>query len=775
MKQFWLTGALRHPYWTMAWVLALALVMAFGAKNLYFRGDFRIFFSPENPQMQAFDNMQARFNKSDNMLVAIMPASGDVFDPKVLAVVKELTDAAWQTPHSIRVDSISNFQHTAAVDDDLLVEDLLLDLEQLDAAKAAKIKAIALAEPALAGRLVSHDGSMTAINITVQLPEKNQNQEVSDVYNSVRAVTDRLAAAHPELKFYHGGVMALNNAFSSEAKNDASSLVPLMFVVIVLMLGFMLRSALAAAAVVVIIILTISATLGLAGWAGVFLSTATVNVPTIVMTLAVADSVHLIASSQFLLRQGMSKPDAITKAVQLNAMPVLITSVTTAVGFLTLNFSEVPILRDFGNMTAVGVMLAWLFTMLLLPALLQLLPISHGYAEPTNKVTQMDRLADWVILRHKIILPLTVVMTVVAGWLMLQNKVNDEAVKYFSPATEYRQSIDMLEKKLGGVSMIDFAIDSGQPSGVNNPAFIAAVGEFAAYLHTLPEVTHVSAISDVFKRLNKNMNGDDPAFYRLPEQQDIAAQYLLMYEMSLPFGLDLNNQLDLDKQATKVAVALKNLGSTEMLAMEQKGRRWMAEHYPQYTLEASSTALMFAHIGERNMASMIKSLPLAMLIISVLLVFSLKSWRLGVISLIPNLVPAILGFGLWKLWSGEINLGLSVVASMSLGIIVDDTVHFLAKYKNARDEGRDTEQAIRYAFHSVGHALLITTVVLVCGFSVLVLSNFRLNSDMGLLTGMIIVVALIIDLLFLPAFLLRFDRSKTTSATSTTTGEKQHV
>jgi predicted RND superfamily exporter protein len=775
MKQFWLTGAIRHPYQALAWVLMLAFLMAFGAKDLHFRGDFRIFFSPENPQMQAFDNMQARFNKSDNMLVAIEPASGDVFEPKVLAVVKELTDAAWQTPYSLRVDSITNFQHTAAVDDDLQVEDLLLDLNQLDAAKAAGIKAIALAEPALVGRLVSTDASMTAINITVQLPEKNQNQEVSDVYNSVRALTDRLAAEHPDLKFYHGGVISLNNAFSTEAKNDASSLVPLMFVVIILMLAFMLRSALAAAAVVIIIVLTIGATLGLAGWAGVFLSTATVNVPTIVMTLAVADSVHLIASSQFLLRQGLSKPDAIAKAVQLNAMPVLITSVTTAVGFLTLNFSEVPILRDLGNMTAVGVMLAWLFTMLLLPALLMMLPISHGYAEPTHKATQMDRLADWVIRHHKAILPLTAVLTLMAGWLMLQNKVNDEAVKYFSKATEYRQSVDILEKKLGGVSLIDFAVDSGQPSGVNDPAFIQAVAEFAAYLQSQPEVTHVSTISDVFKRLNKNMNGDDPAYYRLPEQQDQAAQYLLMYEMSLPFGLDLNNQLDLDKQATKVAVALKNMGSSEMLAFEQKGRSWMAEHYPQYSMEAASTALMFAHIGERNMSSMMKSLPIAMLIISVLLVFSLRSWRLGVISLIPNLVPAVLGFGLWKLWSGEINLGLSVVASMSLGIIVDDTVHFLAKYKNARDEGRDTEQAIRYAFHSVGHALFITTVVLFCGFAILMLSNFRLNSDMGLLTGIIIVVALIIDFLFLPAFLLRFDRSKTTTAASTSTGEKQHV
>jgi predicted RND superfamily exporter protein len=169
---------------------------------------------------------------------------------------------------------------------------------------------------------------------------------------------------------------------------------------------------------------------------------------------------------------------------------------------------------------------------------------------------------------------------------------------------------------------------------------------------------------------------------------------------------------------------------------------------------------MFAHIGEINMQSMLKSIPAALLLISILLVFALGSWRLGLISLVPNITPAAVGFGLWGLYSGEINLGLSVVAGMSLGIIVDDTVHFLSKYKHARDEGRDAQDAVRYSFHSVGRALLITTMVLTVGFAILAMSNFRLNSDMGLLTGIILVVALIIDFLFLPAFLMVFDKDK---------------
>lgn len=756
MKHPWLDYSVQRPYLAMALVLLVTVLSSIGLKNLYFRGDFRIFFSQDNPQMQAFERMQAQFNKSDNMLVAIVPTTGNVFTAETLTVVKKLTDAAWQTPYSLRVDSITNFQHTEAQDDDLLVEDLLLDVADLTAEKISKIETVVLHEPALVKRLVSADGSMTAVNITLQLPEKNQNQEVSDVYNHVAALTEQLAREHPSVQFKLAGVIGLNNAFTTEAQHDASLLVPMMFVTIILLLALMLRSALAAFAVVVIIILTIASTLGLAGWAGVFLSTATVNVPTLVMTLAVADSVHLIASTQFLMRQGHAKPAAIRQAMLLNGMPVLITSATTAVGFLTLNFSEVPILRDFGNMVAVGVMLAWLLTILLLPALLMLLPISAG--RESKEFSGMDRVAEFVIRRSGAILIGTALVTLAGAYLTMQNRINDEAVKYFSQKTEYRQAVDAMEQRLGGVSLMDFSIDSGEESGVNEPAFIQAVDAFGDYLQSRPEVTHVSRISDTYKRLNKSMHGDDPAYYRLPETRELAAQYLLMYEMSLPFGLDLSNQLNLAKSATKVGITMQNLGSKEMTAMETSALGWFRQHYPQYTIEASSTALMFAHIGERNMASMMQSLPLATVLISGLLVLSLRSWKLGAISLLPNTVPALLGFGVWQLLSGEINLGLSVVASMSLGIMVDDTVHFLAKYQHARQEGRNAEDAVRYAFHSVGWALVVTTVVLVIGFSVLLLSEFRLNSDMGLLTGIILLIALIVDFLFLPAVLLKLDR-----------------
>ncbi|WP_213998387.1 MMPL family transporter [Arsukibacterium sp.] len=760
MIQRWLQHILAYPRLIMVLSLLLIIGSGLGIGKLYFRGDYRIFFTDDNPQLLAFEQMQQQFNKSDNILIAIAPASKQVFSAQTLSLVRQLTEAAWQTPYSIRVDSLSNYQHTEAIDDDLWVADLVAEELELTGSELNKIAQVALNEPVLVQRLVSRDGTVTAINITLQLPEQNLQQEVKEVWQAISAMLDTFKASQPDTEFYVSGVVAMNHAFAYEAENDVKTLIPVMFAAILLMLAWLLRSVLASVATLVIIVVTVVSTLGLAGWAGLFLSTATVNVPTILMTLAVADSVHLIASMQFALRRGDSRLQAIQYSLKRNIMPVFITSATTAIGFLTLNFSDVPILRDLGNMTAVGVMLACLFSLVLLPALLLFLPVSAGQQKDSaagSADKTMLWLANMVIRRHRPLFWGMTVLIIACSSLISLNSINDEAVKYFAPDTEFRQANDFLEQNLTGATTVDFVIAGDEASEVNQPEFLTAVAGFTQWLQSQPEVQHVNSITDTMKRLNKNMHQDDPAYYRLPDTQQQAAQYLLMYEMSLPFGLDLNNQLNLDKSATRIAVSLQNLGSKQLTAFESRALAYLAEHASVYSASAASTALMFAHIGERNMASMLQTLPLALLLISLLLVFSLRSWRLGLLSLIPNITPALVAFGLWGLLSGEINLALSVVAGMSLGIIVDDTVHFLSKYRAARLEGQATEQAIRYAFTTVGRALWITTVVLVTGFAVLMLSGFRLNSDMGMLTALVILVALIIDFLYLPACLLKFD------------------
>ena len=228
--------------------------------------------------------------------------------------------------------------------------------------------------------------------------------------------------------------------------------------------------------------------------------------------------------------------------------------------------------------------------------------------------------------------------------------------------------------------------------------------------------------------------------------------------MSLPYGLDLNNQINVDKSATRLNVSTETISVNELLALEQRAQSWLADNAPEIRAEGTGPSVMFSHIGRRNIESMLVGTTVALILISAILILALRSVKIGLVSLVPNLVPAAMAFGAWGILVGEVGLSLSIVTGMTLGIVVDDTVHFLSKYLRARRErGLGPQDAVRYAFRTVGTALWVTSLVLIAGFMVLSLSAFKLNAGMGLLTSITIGLALVADFLFLPPLLMKLE------------------
>jgi predicted RND superfamily exporter protein len=313
---------------------------------------------------------------------------------------------------------------------------------------------------------------------------------------------------------------------------------------------------------------------------------------------------------------------------------------------------------------------------------------------------------------------------------------------------------------LRGWDIIEYSLNSGEPGGIHKPEYLLTVEEFSQWYRKQPNVTFVSSITNTIKTLNQNMHGDDPSFYIIPESRELAAQYLLLYELSLPFGQDLNNRINVDKSATRVIVFLKSTTAKDQRAMDAKAREWLKGNAPPYMFTyGSGLSIIWAHISKRNIESMLGASFGALVLISAILILALRSFRLGIISLIPNLAPAFMSFGIWGMLVGQVGLGLSVIVSLTIGIVVDDTIHFLSKYLRARREGNmDPTHAVRYAFNTVGTALWVTTVALVAGFSVLMASGYNVNAQMGLLSAITISLALILDFFFLPALLLMMDR-----------------
>lgn len=754
----------RHRWACFALGLLLLTVLASGARSLWFETNYKVFFDENDPQLIAHERIERTFTKADNVAFVIGAPPGEtVFTARTLGMVKSLTEDAWQLPRSIRVDSIVNYQHTEADGDDLAVADFVQDPEVVDTLLGARLEAIALDEPALKGLLLANDARVTNVNVRIELPEDSREltPATAEIVAQARTLAARYAEAYPELRIELIGQLLVNHAFNETAERDATTLVPIMFAAVLLLLAVFLRSVMATAVTALVILTGIAVTLGFAGWLGYQVNQVNISGPIIILTLGVSDCVHILVHYLRDLRHGETKAAAMEHALRINLMPVFLTTLTTAIGFFSLNASDSPIFRELGTMVGLGVFGVMVLTLTLVPSLMMALPLKVRVTAQATGTLNLSGLASHILRRNSAYFWSALA---VAGLLMCaipRNDLNDDTVEYFHESLPIRQAFDFVQAELTGVDAIAYAPPAAGPEGVYDPDYLAQVDAFVQWLRTQPEVRHVSSFTDILKRLNQNMNGGDPAFYVLPTDRQLAAQYMLLYELSLPQGLDLAAQVSFDKSSLKVVAQIGDVKAKEIIAIDERAQQWLRVNAPEIATEGAGLSLMFAHIGQNNIRSMIRGSMIALALISLTLIVALRSVRFGLLSLLPNAFPALMAFGVWGLAVGRVNLAVAGVFSITLGIVVDNTIHFFSKYLHARRAlARGTEDAIRYAFSTVGSALLVTTGALTLGFLILAQSDFDVNASMGLMTAMVIGLALLFDLLFLPGLLLRFDRSE---------------
>jgi predicted RND superfamily exporter protein len=708
----------------------------------------------------AFDELQATYTKNDNILFVVKPRNADVFAPHVAQAVEELTAEAWKIPFAIRVDSITNFQHSWADGDELTVEDLIRDGASLTEAQLRDKREVALAEPLLAGFLIRPDAAATGVNVTLQYPEESFT-EVPEAAGYARDLARRLETDYPQLDVAVTGVSMLNNAFAEAGQKDMMLLIPIMFGVLILVTALTLRCIPGTLATVLVIIFSTATAMGLAGWLGIRLAPISAMAPTVILTLAIADSIHILVSQLTLMRQGLSKLDALREALRINFLAVSITSLTTIVGFAALNFSDAPPFRDLGNITAMGIAAAWFYSIIFLPALIRLVPVRVRLAPASASAAHgtgasgriFAGLARFVTTNYRTVLVTSLAAAFALAAIVPTLELDDQWIQYFDHRVEFRRDADFAQEHLTGLYLIEFSVEAPEAGGISEPHYLALLERFTTWLRSQPEVLHVYSYSDIIKRLNRNMHADDDAWYRLPDDRELAAQYLLLYELSLPYGLDLNDRIAVDKSATRVTATIQNLSTVEVRGFLDRSRAWLQAENMRG--KPSGPTAMFSLISQRNIESMLRGNGVAVLLIATILVFTLRSVRLGVLSLIPNAVPLLMTFGVWALLVGQVGMAAATVSATSLGIIVDSTVHFLTKFLRARREQElDRPGAIAYAFQTVGLAIAINVVILAFGFSVLALSTFKVNAEMGLLTAIAVLIALAVDFLLLPAMLM---------------------
>ena len=738
------------------------LALASGARHLTMVDvDVRNHFGEDNPNIVALKLLEETYALSDVALVSVAPKSGTVFSRETLVAIEELTEQLWRTPYATRVDSITNYTHSEGLDDTLIVEPLIDEAGSLGDADIERIMEIALGTEEIAGRFISRNGRVAGLVVSVTLPEDRElgKQEVTDyLYRTVIDAREK----HAAIDYHLTGEIVLNRAMRDAIDEEMAILAPTALGTMLLVALLLLRSLWGTLAIVLMLVAAIPSALGFAGFAGLNLFGESAAALFVLMAVTVAHSVHIIEGMAACMRQGMDRIQAAMQTVRMNMWPVFLTSFTTAIGFLSLNFADMPPFRVMGNIVAFGAMCAFVYAVTLLPAFLSVLPI-RAWRKREARTDIFDRLGRFVISHRMILLCSFGVMTVVLIAGISRIELRENWLELLDESYEFRQSTDFLSQNFKGVETYEYSLDSGQEGGITDIGYLNKVESFAEWYRAQPEVSYVFSIADIMKRLNKNLHDEDPDYYVLPDNPELAAQYLLLYEFSLPVGRDLNNLIDYDRATTRVTVALSSLSSKEKIELDDRARAWLRNNAPDLETTATGVSIVGARSIQRNIEGMLLGTFVAMGIVSLLLLAVFRSVRLGLITLIPNFVPAAMAIGLWGYVVGEVGVAASVVTAIAFGIIVDDTIHFMTKYVDARKSGKLPSESVQAAFRSVGRALFTTTLVFGLGFMVFGASGMSTNQALGLLVGITVIIALLADFLFLPPLLMALDGTKETN------------
>ena len=732
--------------------------LAQGLSKINFNPDINAFF-PENDTLTTSHlSIEDTYSSMDNAVIGIGVKEGTVFTNEVLSLIEDLTEKAWKTPHSLRVDSLSNYSYVSADGDDLYIEPFLEGSSTYDL-KTLKEKELIIEQEELAyGAIISKDKKTSLINIVFDPPRKDIEAEYQESLNYVLGFLEEARKNHPEVDLIISGIVYMEYQSPMLLKAQMPKLMPTAILVILLTLFLLLRSLVAVAGSFLVILMSVVSAMGSIGFMSGDIAQPFIMVPILIATLAVADCVHLFTLYFQNLDSSRKSKEAMLESLKLNLQPLFLTSLTTAIGFLSLNLAPVEPLRGIGNGVAVGVFLAFIFTVLLLAPIVSYFNVKQSKNINFQK-NIARKLGRFSIKNYKRLL---VIVPVISCFLMAfipLNKTNDNPLEFYSERyTTSAADSKWISQRIGGTFPVSYELNS--QGIVSDPEFLREVDKFSEWLASNKEVLHVSSLSKIMKNLNKTLHGKQEEWNIIPTEPDLSAQYLFFYEMSLPYGLDLTNSISQNKESIKLVASLKELGSLEYREFAKRVENYASQNMPEDMVSiGTGTRPIFAFMSNMLITQLTYALGIGIVLITATIILFFRSLRYGMLTSVTNLLPIGVAFGIWAIVSGEISMLVGIGMGTTLGIIVDFTVHFLSKYLHARrQKNLSAEEAVEYAFETVGFALIITSFSLILGFLVLLQAFFIPIHGFVLFSSIAFLSALIIDLLLFPALLITWDK-----------------
>jgi len=712
--------------------------------------------SEDDPYRLEVAQVNKDFPPSTSVLFAFMSPEGDVFNRDMLQAMQDLTDRYTDVESAVSVASLINHRLNA-VDADIHRRDYLLpELDELTAQDLVKIREIALKDEDLTQSMLSPEGDMALAVIKFQATSEEQETQLQ-IAKTVVDLRDSLREQYPDQNIYVlGRILFEYDNYNAQVK-DSKYLFPIVMLTVLGLMYFCLGSLSFALAIAAVSVMSVGLTVGAVGWAQVPFNQISNMGPLVVFMIAMADSIHLVSVYLQGLHKSLSKFEALRESLRVNIQPVTLATVTTAIGFLSLNYCASPGIYGFGNVVAIGVVWAFLVTFTLLPALILLLPVKK-VPKPLGVKGFINFVAN-VVANHGTPLFWGSLTLIAVTFAMLPlNKVDFDRFSFIDKDSDFHTVISALAEKIGNDQSLVYSIDSGKYYGITEPEFLRKIEEFSLWLEEQPQTSFVTSYTGFLKNRNMAENDNDPAWEVLPEDNLQIIDYLVGYQLVQEIEPQLEPIFNADYSAIRLVVGTSNLSNVQLLDFSEQIEDWITLNMdPAYDVLHGDNSILYARLNKTISLQLMEGFTVSFLLITATLLVGLKSVRYGLLSIIPNLFPATIVFGIWGFLVGELSPYILMLFSISIGLVVDDSVHVLSKYIVARRDGESPEAAVQYSLDKAGSAITITTLSLAVGTFILVLSNTFYYQNVALLLTPIIIVALLLDLLFLPPLLVRFD------------------
>ena len=749
---------INNPRLVTFFIFLLVIATIFPASKIRTDFDLENFYPKTDPTVQSYRLLEDEFGRDDNVIMVGFK-SDSLFTVSSLLDLKAIVDTLETIPNVTEVQSIwsaeemVNLNGTLKFDPFLGTDSLQSNLNTIK----ERITSDSFAE----GFLIDKAGTTTAFFLEID--------EENNTYETRNEIIDRLQSTlsnYPSKDFKITGIPFFRNQYVNILNEEVIFYISFSSVLIILLLWYLYRSISGVLIPMFIVWFTVLFTVAVITLSGGYLEIMSSTIAPILLCVGVADSIHMISKLDDAVQNGLKKRKAIIEMLLTLGSATFLTSITTAIGFGTLLTSSVVPMKRFGIYTAVGVLIAYTITILFLPAILRITNIKKVFRETGGKLYPWigDKLLNVSAFnrRHyKAISLSTLLICFVVGIGIYQLQVNGRVFDDVSRDSELIKDSDFFSENLAPAFPLEFVIDTKEPEGITDPKLIQKIDNLQTHLLSYPEIKRATSFSTLLKELHQVMSPEDAEQFSLPVDQNLIAQYLLLLEIT--DNDILQNVTDFDYQKLRIAAQTEDAGSRRINEIRDSIDVYLSQNFNNEEITVTGSTVLSANLVGKMVYSLASSIGLAFICISILMAFLFKDLKMVIISLIPNIMPLVLIAGIMGYLGVDIKPSTAVIFTIAFGIAVDDTIHYLARFRIELKRGLSFQDALEITTQKTGRAIIITSMILLLGFGTLITSEFTSTTLMGILISSTIFFAVIADLVVLPSlfYWLKPNLSKT--------------